>query len=263
MLCLFCKVGDQFNTVEHIIPESLGNDDLILQNEVCDSCQKHFSHIENYILNKTPIGFWRTLLGIKSKHRKLPRIDFTKPNNKKGRFTDSHPEHDNFTLEAQDDFTAIIEIPEKEKPLGGKDQLKYIMTPKVLNELGRFLGKVGLELICLQDRESSRKALFDKIRTYSRYGSLNELWPIFHYSQGNIDDLVKFKKDSKDVLATVQCYSYSIDQIETYTVFRFNVGTDNWCICLNDMFPTSVIKQLFLPHDIKLLWYTQDQWKSK
>ncbi len=36
--CLFCGSNGPFLRLEHIIPESLGNDDLVLQGEVCDVC---------------------------------------------------------------------------------------------------------------------------------------------------------------------------------------------------------------------------------
>ena len=39
MKCIFCSEKGPYNTVEHIIPESLGNDDTLLANCVCDKCQ--------------------------------------------------------------------------------------------------------------------------------------------------------------------------------------------------------------------------------
>ena len=58
--CLFCGNDGPFTTVEHIIPESLGNDDLVLEGEVCDSCQRYFGkEVEKYVLSHTPLAFWR------------------------------------------------------------------------------------------------------------------------------------------------------------------------------------------------------------
>ncbi|WP_046243236.1 HNH endonuclease [Hymenobacter terrenus] len=263
MLCLFCNLSNQFNTIEHIIPESLGNNDLILRKEVCDSCQKHFSHVENYVLSKTPIGFWRTILGIKSKHHKLPKIDFAKPTKNKGRFPDSHAANDNISFESQEDFSTAIFIPDDKTISDYKGRFKYVLTPRVLNELGRFLGKIGVELICLHDAQMARSGLFDEIRKYARYGSLKEIWPIFHFSRGSIEDLISYDASGNEVKEKVNCYSYSINQISSYTILRLTVGTDNWCICLNDMFPTPEIRNLFLPHNLNLIWYFERRMASR
>ena len=56
--CLFCKLESPATTKEHIIPESLGNDDLLLSGEVCDKCQNYFGkEVESYVLAKTPLAF--------------------------------------------------------------------------------------------------------------------------------------------------------------------------------------------------------------
>jgi len=162
--CLFCKTGTDFNTVEHIIPESMGNDDLILKGEVCDKCQSFFSHIENYVLSKTPIGFWRTFLGIKTKSRKLPSVDFTKKEFSRGIFPDSHEKNNKIGFKAHEDFSTELLIPDSidnyinEK---GEGRLNYVITPKVIFELGRFLGKIGIELICSQDADYARSSEFE------------------------------------------------------------------------------------------------------
>lgn len=39
MACLFCSSHGRCSTVEHVIPESLGNDDLMLAGHVCDGCK--------------------------------------------------------------------------------------------------------------------------------------------------------------------------------------------------------------------------------
>lgn len=76
MLCLFCQSEGPF-TVEHVIPESLGNDDLILVDQVCMGCNSHFSKIEEFVLQKTPLAFWRAYLGIKTKKGKFPAINMS------------------------------------------------------------------------------------------------------------------------------------------------------------------------------------------
>lgn len=41
--CIFClNEGDIFHNIEHIVPESMGNTDDILNDSVCDKCQNYF-----------------------------------------------------------------------------------------------------------------------------------------------------------------------------------------------------------------------------
>lgn len=49
--CIFCSAeSTEVNTIEHIIPESLGNTEDILVNAVCDRCQNYFGkEVENYL----------------------------------------------------------------------------------------------------------------------------------------------------------------------------------------------------------------------
>jgi hypothetical protein len=66
--CLYCRSSGLFSTREHAVPESLGNDDLILSGQVCDACQRYFGkEVEKYVLAKTPLAVWRVLLQIRTK----------------------------------------------------------------------------------------------------------------------------------------------------------------------------------------------------
>ena len=262
--CLFCSTGKAFNTIEHIIPESLGNNDMVLEREICDACQNYLSQIENYVLNKTPIGFWRTLLTIKTKKGKLPLVDFNKNNISKGALPDYHEAHDNVAFEAHKDFTTEL------KPSGSladlmnnnSGQICYVITPKVIHEVGRFLGKIGIELICYQDSCKARGEEFNSIRKYVREGSLQELWPIFYATKGDIKDLFTYHKADKHIEETVICYSYCLIQIADYIVLSFTVGLDNWFICLNQKFPHPEISR-YMGENVKTIWYSKKQWKKQ
>jgi muconolactone delta-isomerase len=74
----------------------------------------------------------------------------------------------------------------------------------------RFLLKVGLEMICLDDPIRARTAIFDDARKYARQGSMNELWPLFHFSEGKIFDLTKLEHDVHGPLERFTCYSYRL-----------------------------------------------------
>jgi len=112
MKCIFCKESESFNTVEHIIPESLGNDDLLIHGHVCDVCQNYFGkEIENFVLNKTPFAFWRIIYGIKSKKGRYPIIDLTLPERQKGRIQNTHPDSEkNIQFEYDEELGASLII---------------------------------------------------------------------------------------------------------------------------------------------------------
>jgi hypothetical protein len=61
----------------------------------------------------------------------------------------------------------------------------------------------------------------------------------------------------------VQLYSYGLLEVAgAYTLFRFNMGTDHWVICLDDPFPHPVIREAFLGTDLRLIWYEEKQRKK-
>ena len=75
MKCIFCKhISDDSKSVEHIIPESLGNTKNVLpRGVVCDKCNNYFSRkIEQPLLGQP---FFKNLRGrnwIESKKGKIP-----------------------------------------------------------------------------------------------------------------------------------------------------------------------------------------------
>ena len=264
MSCLFCDNGKSFTTQEHIIPESLGNNDFILEREVCDKCQKHISKIENYVLNKTPIGFWRTLLTIRTKKNKLPFVDFSKKNESKGVFPDYSSHHDNIQFHTHPDFTTeLVTSNPLEKYLENENsgKLKCVITPKVIFEIGKFLGKVGIEIICHGNREKARLDKFKDIRKYVREGSMKGLWPIFHTTEGDIKSLFEYFEADGHLEERITCYSYKIFEIEAYIILNLLIGTDSWFICLNRQFPHPDIVK-FMGENVNAIWYSKDQWKS-
>jgi len=186
MNCIFCFEIGPYNTVEHIIPESLGNDDTLLYKGICDKCQKYFgSKIEQFVLDKTPFGFWRVWYGIKSKEGNLPSIDFSLPEKNKGRIpfiSNHHDQKVGFTSHSDgsmsvnlSDYKMIDDIHN-----GTKNKFIFNLSPKHLILIGRFLGKMAIELIAHKDRELSLNKEFDSLRKYVRYGITKSIWPVLN-----------------------------------------------------------------------------------
>jgi len=259
--CLFCESTGPFTRPEHIIPEALGNDDLVLRHEVCDKCNQYFgTNIEAFVLGKTPLGFWRTFLGIQKKRGKLPHVDLSHPKEQKGRWAAIHPLHDNLVgFTCHDDYSVSVNVGDSEIAKGiadgTRDQFTFVFTPLVLFRMGQFLCKVGLELLCLDNARAARSNVFDKARKYARKGGAS-LWPIFHGQSGTLQELKKRYSDEEGILEEVLCYEYSLVEVASqYTLLVLRVGTDVWVVSLNDPYPTPIIREVVTGVTLKLIWY--------
>lgn len=259
MLCLFCQSEKPF-AVEHVIPESLGNDDLVLVDQVCGTCNNHFSKLEEFVLQKTPLAFWRAQLGIKTKRGKLPSVDLSQPTREKGVFPSKHPVHDDdIGFTSHEDGSTSVEIDDpriiNEILNDQRTEFRFVMTPKLLFVFGRFLCKVGVELLCIDDQHAARSDEFERARRFARYGDLDSLWPIFHFTKGLPGDLRRVSFDKDGPIEEMDCYAYSLFEFaERYTIAHLRVCTDNWLVCLNDPSPTIEIRRAFPDQELQCIW---------
>lgn len=68
MQCIFCETSVIQNSIEHIVPESLGNKSYILEiGAIFRDCNNLFSKFEDKALGKTMLAFERARLGIITK----------------------------------------------------------------------------------------------------------------------------------------------------------------------------------------------------
>jgi hypothetical protein len=265
MDCLFCHSEGPFSS-EHVIPESLGNDDLILIDQVCAKCNAHFSHkVESPVLSKSPLAFWRVFLGVKSKRGRFPSIDLSQPTKQKGHLPALHSKHDNRVgFSAHEDGSCSVDIDDPEI-VGqildnSRNTFQFIFTPSLLFDMGRFLCKVGIELICVADPARARTNGFDPARRFARFGEPTQLWPIFHFSSGGIEDLKERRFEEERLVEEIVCYSYRVLETPPHFVLsELAVGTDHWIVCLNDPFPSPVIRSAFPGVDLRLIWYAPDE----
>ncbi len=84
MRCIFCKASsEQSLSVEHIIPESLGNINHTLpKGVVCDTCNNYFARkVEKPVLDSPMMRHLRKDRQIQNKRRRIPRFEINESTN--------------------------------------------------------------------------------------------------------------------------------------------------------------------------------------
>jgi hypothetical protein len=71
MICIFCDTENSATSIEHIVSESLGNKDYIIEKgKVCDECNGKFSKFENTALSNSIFVMERARFAIETKKGK-------------------------------------------------------------------------------------------------------------------------------------------------------------------------------------------------
>lgn len=145
---------------------------------------------------------------------------------------------------------------------GTKNKFIFNLSPKHLILMGRFLGKMAIELLAHKDREISLNTELDNLRKYVRNGITKSIWPILN---GQLLDRLDLWEniENKDYESRT-IYSYSIIEIHNLFIFIFDIGWDRWGIILNNQFPhPSIIEKLKDDKckNIKFIYYEDSEWK--
>jgi len=180
-ICIFCRCDTaQSVSVEHVIPESLGNSTLILpKGIVCDKCNNYFSRKVEKPFMELPeiraLRFHETLL---SKRGRVPSLMGMLPSNYPAKFTyDSKSEttHIDVPPHAMDELQNITK---------GEFLLPLPSLPPSNMIVSRFLAKVAVECMALRllhDEEMHKSFIDDPqlndIRDHARRGTTRE-WPL-------------------------------------------------------------------------------------
>jgi len=264
-ICLFCKGDGPFNSVEHIVPASLGNDTDILIGIVCDKCQNYFGReIEGPALHKTPFAFWRTYLGVKTKRRKLPTVTLDTPET--GRIPSHHSHTDVIGFTAHEDWSTSVDIddPEIVRAIihGDKNRFNLVLSPWHLIVMGRFIGKMGLEYVAMHDVSLATTPQFDALRKYVREGTVKSIWPLFWGHHGSLSDLkgdLLYKKGGFE--QEVECYRWALGLTkDDKYIFAFAMGTDLLLICLSHSKPDPKFSKIIQGTNLECIWYPDTTW---
>ena len=163
--CIYClKTTGDFKSEEHIFPESLGNDELVLpKGYVCDKCNNGvLAHLDEAIIKFEPIAFLQVQLVSHTKDGSLPKANFqnismerTSPNHIKIVAKDKSGEIQNRTRVGDDWYSFSVNM-------NGRP-----VTQKFVRLLGRALFKIALGIIALsQGRDRACNAKYDSARKF-------------------------------------------------------------------------------------------------
>lgn len=181
MRCIFCKRdSSESRSVEHIIPESLGNTTALLRSGiVCDKCNNYFSReVEGPFLNSPALTRLRYQQGILSKRGRLPEVQgIVLPNH---RAVLSATKNGNLPILTLSEASTLEEVIQN-----GHSQILFVPNdlPPSNSVTSRFLAKCGLETIAfrLQNNldfinEVLQNTQFDPLRRHAREGTPKD-WP--------------------------------------------------------------------------------------
>lgn len=179
MRCIFCKaISDKSKSREHIIPESLGNVEHVLERGVvCDSCNQYFAiKLEKILLDYPYFKHVRHYAGILSKKGRVPLIQGIM-----GGIVDIGRDKSGTTFISVDNSIIMNKIT--------SGQIKHLIVP-IINEpekndkiVSRFIGKVAIESLAYifyptkgWNEEIVDKPELDSLRQYVRFGNKITLW---------------------------------------------------------------------------------------
>ena len=182
MRCLFCKCDSSLSrSVEHVIPESLGNFSHILHaGSVCDGCNNYFARkVEKPFLDLDAIEIMRFHQDLKGKNGGVPPLA--------GLLVPSYPAviYPGRRNSSMDDLFVSSEGLEDILRKGrGKLFLPAGAVLGIGPVVSRFVAKVALEAIAerLADHPVGVEYLVDEeqldpLRNHARYGQIS-FWPI-------------------------------------------------------------------------------------
>ncbi len=222
MKCIFCPSTEGLEIIEHIVPESLGNKDYIMDNaKVCGTCNAKFKDFENKAQYNTILGYERARLGHKSKRNKPAKglingMEWTA------------------NIKGEKNLVKAKGVnPDFFKKIGSDlYELRIPMYDKTNVPISKLLLKIGIESIYNSLPEIAKKYDFSKAKSFLK-GEKFYNWPYLipkTYVSNRFNDFLNSKIANH--LKKIGCrLSYRV--YNGYLLFRFKYGGFTGIICLN------------------------------
>lgn len=168
MICIVCDVPNKANSIEHIVPESMGNTEYLMDKcSICDTCNSKFSKFEEKALSNSIFIMERARLGIRTKKGK----------NAKGKVGD-------LTIQGHEEFKkqhVFIKGLNKESlqdfdPKSKTGSLTIKAFDKSEVATSKFLLKIGIESLFTSQKKLFKTNDFTELKRYLNNES-NDNWP--------------------------------------------------------------------------------------
>ncbi len=228
MNCIFCKQdSSQSKSIEHIIPESMGNKSHILpRGVVCDECNNYFAlKIEKKVLEYDFFRSVRHRNGIESKKRKIPKGKVIIPITNKEAIIERKIENDKVSNVVTLDPESFELI---KNGTINKIILPFDKTPPENNQnVSRLLAKIAFEMFAVKAVNNKEylnylinENQFDPVRNYVRRNLKNENW---NYNVRKIyEENEKFYfPDGKSMDMVFECDFLNTNQSEWYFIIAY------------------------------------------
>lgn len=237
MKCIFCEADtSNSKSVEHIIPESLGNQEHVLPvGYVCDKCNNYFAvKVERPLLESSYFTQLRQRQGITNKKGRLPAVRGILPSLRTSANIWLQDDRIYFAGDNEAHTKKIEEgiLSERTSTL----YLPHTTEPKDKTILSRYLAKVALEAMVIRltklkdwQNEFFSDSQITALRRYARRGDKPDFWP-FHERQLYHED--HEHNDGQEWYQILHEWDFLLtDQGEMYCVvcifgreFAFNIG---------------------------------------
>lgn len=251
MNCIFChKESSTSKSVEHIIPESLGNKEHFLpKGYVCDECNHYFAiKIENELLSQPYFVSMRFRNEILTKKGKLVRQKMVFPGAMKS--TDVVMQTTENGIIASFDDDELYEAIKAGKT--SKMIEPYIPEPKYPNKImSRFIAKCAYEYflynmgmekydLCVQELLCEESDILKDLREYARYGK-GEFWQYNQrriYSEGDVvfnqNEDLNYEILHEMKLFTREYKRFPNGNVEAEVYFVMAIAGIEYAICISD-----------------------------
>ncbi len=188
MRCIFCKTAsDGCVSVEHIIPESLGNTEHFLPTGwVCDTCNNYFAReVEKPFLDSLYGRTSRFEMRVPNKRGRIPPVSGLHPQSRTKIELFHSLDDGSLCFAASDEKDAKRLIKSIQSHSHGTFYLPTPSAPDADITTARFIGKVALEVLALRciDVEGANDEIVDKselneLRRFVRIGQPKVAWPV-------------------------------------------------------------------------------------
>lgn len=213
--CIFCDNENEATSIEHIVPESLGNEKYVIEKgKVCDVCNGKFSKFEGTALSQSILIMERARFGVKTKRGK----------NVKGKLNDLEIEG-NKNFEKQ-----LITLTELNKDnfedfdLTTKTKSIHVASfDKSEVATSKLLLKIALESLFTSQRKIFTKYNFVELKDFLQNRNAKD-WPftITDYEENRFISIPRFTE--KHLLKKNHIELKYFEKSHTELLFKFKYG---------------------------------------